>query len=181
MSFDERSSSNETRSLYARKEKRKKEFLEKEFPETVVAGRIVVCNRRAARQAQIVARLASRLQLDHITRHKSCHLLRLIRMSVDAQSPPTETRSLCARKGKRFQKKEFPENVVAGRLVVCNRRAARQAQIVARLASLDHTTRHNSCHLLWLIRMWFDAQSASTETRSLCARKEKRKKEFLEK
>jgi hypothetical protein len=80
------------------KENRKKEFHEKEFPVTIVAGRIVVCDRRATRQAQIVARLASRLQLDHTTRHKSCHLLWLICMSFDAQSAPNETRSLCARK-----------------------------------------------------------------------------------
>ena len=83
------------------------------------------------------------------------------------------------KKGKRIHKKEFPENVVAGRLVVCNRRAARQAQVVARLVprlQLDHTTRHTSCHLLLLIRMSVNAQSATTETRSLCARKEKRKK-----
>jgi hypothetical protein len=34
------------------------------------------------------------------TRHKSCHLLRLIWTSFDEQSPPNETRSLCARKRK---------------------------------------------------------------------------------
>jgi hypothetical protein len=72
----------------------------KEFPENVVAGRRVSCDRRATRQAQSVVRLASRLQLDHTTRHKSCHLLWLICMSVDAQSAPNETRSLCARKRK---------------------------------------------------------------------------------
>jgi hypothetical protein len=48
MFFDAQSASVNTRSLCARKEKRKKEFLEKEFPETVVAGRLVVCNRGAA-------------------------------------------------------------------------------------------------------------------------------------
>jgi hypothetical protein len=55
MSFDVQSASNETLSLCARKEKRKKYFLEKEFRMTVVAGRLVVCDRHAARQAQIVA------------------------------------------------------------------------------------------------------------------------------
>jgi len=138
MSIDEQSATNETRSLCARKEKRKKEFLEKELPETLLLlAEIVVCDRRGARQAQIVARLVPRLQLDHTTMHKSCHLLWLICMSVDAQSAPTETRSLCARKGKgkRIHKKEFPENVVAGRIVVCNRRAARRAQIVTSMVS----------------------------------------------
>ena len=43
----------------------------------------------------------SRLQLDHTTRNKSCQLLLLMRMSVDEQSEPTKTRSLCARKEKR--------------------------------------------------------------------------------
>jgi ssRNA-specific RNase YbeY (16S rRNA maturation enzyme) len=173
MSVDAQSLPTETRSLCARKEKTKKEFLEKEFPETVVAGRLVVCNRRAARQAQIVTSLASRSQLEHTTRHKSCHLLRLICMSVDAQSRPNETRSLCARKEKtkkEFLEKEFPETVVAGRLFVCNRRAARQAQIVARLASrlyLTRTTIHKSCHLLLVICKSFDEQSPPTETRSL--------------
>jgi hypothetical protein len=143
------------------------------------AGRIIVCDRRAARQVYIVATLTSRLQLDHTTQHKSCHLLLVICMSFDEQSPPTETRSLCGRQRKRknnFTKKEFRETVVAGRIVVCDRRAARQAQIVATLASrlqLDHTTRHQSRHLLRLIRMSFDAQSATNETRST---KEKRKK-----
>jgi hypothetical protein len=101
MSFDEQSPPNETRSLCARKEKRKKEFLEKEFPKTVVAGRLVDCNRRAAGQVKIVARLIPRLQLDHTTRHKSCHPLWLICMSLDVQSLSTETRLLCARKEKR--------------------------------------------------------------------------------
>jgi hypothetical protein len=101
MSVDEQSATNETRSLCARKEKWKKEFTEKEFPETVVAGRLVVCDRRAVQQAQIVARLVPRLQLDHTTRHRSCHLLLLIRMSVDEQSATNETCSLCARKEKR--------------------------------------------------------------------------------
>jgi hypothetical protein len=40
------------------------------------------------------------LQLVYTTSHDSFHLLLLIRMSVDEQSPPTETRSLCARKRK---------------------------------------------------------------------------------
>jgi hypothetical protein len=39
------------------------------------------------------------------------------------------------KKGKIFHKKELPENVVAGRNVVCDRRTATQAQRVARLAS----------------------------------------------
>jgi hypothetical protein len=129
------------------------------------------------------ARLASRLQLDHTTKHKSCHVLLLICMSFDEQSAPIETRSLCAIKGKRkkYSQKECPENVVAGRFVVCDRRAARQAQFVARLASrlqLVHTTKHKSCHLLLLICMSFDEQSAPIDTRSLCARKRKRKKIF---
>ena len=50
------------------------------------------------------------MQLDHTTRHKSCHLLRLICVSIDAQSPPTKTRSLCARKrkGKKISQKRIP-------------------------------------------------------------------------
>jgi hypothetical protein len=146
MSFDEHSAPIKTRDLCARKRKRKK-YSQKEFPENVVAGRFVVSNRRAARQAPLVARLVSRLQLVPTTKHMSCHLLLLICMSFDEQSAPIDTRSLCARKRKRkkYSQKEFPENVVAGRFVVSNRRAARQAQIVVRLASWlqhAHTTKH---------------------------------------
>ena len=47
-----------------------------------------------ARQARIIARLVPRLQLDHTTKHKSCHLLLLICMSFHAQSATNETRSL---------------------------------------------------------------------------------------
>jgi hypothetical protein len=105
------------------KRKKEKQFHEKEFPENVVASRNVVCNRRAARQAQFVKTLASLLQLDHTTVHKSCHLLLLICMSFDAQSAPTQTRSLFVRKEKRkknsqkrIHKKELSENVVERRL-----------------------------------------------------------------
>ena len=127
MSVDDQSAPIETRSLCATKEKIEKYFHEKEFPETVVAGRLVVCDRRAARQTCCIARLTSRLQLAHTTKHKSFHVLLLICMSVDDQSAPIETRSLCATKEKiekYFHEKEFPETVVAGRLVVCDRRAA---------------------------------------------------------
>ena len=151
MSFDEQSAPTKTRSLSARKEEWKK-IHKKQFSENVVAGRIVVRDRRAARQAKVVARLASRSQQVHTTKHKSCDLLLLICMSFDEQSALTKTRSLCARKEKRekIHKKEFPENVVAGRIVVCDRRAARQAEFAARLASRSqqvHTTKHKSYHL----------------------------------
>jgi hypothetical protein len=52
------------------KKKGKKNFLKKNSLRLLLAE-IVVCDRRGARQAQIVARLASRLQLDHTTRRKS--------------------------------------------------------------------------------------------------------------
>jgi hypothetical protein len=38
------------------------------------------------------------------------------------------------KKGKIFHKKEFPENVVAGRNIVCDRHTARQALFVLTLA-----------------------------------------------
>jgi hypothetical protein len=132
------------------------------------AGRIVVCDRRAARHAQVVATLASWWQLGHTTSHKSCHLLLLICMSVDEQSAPTQTRSLFARKEKRkknFSKKISPRMLFAGRNFVCDRRAARHAQVVATLASwwqLNHTISHKSCHLLLLICMSVDEQFAPT-------------------
>jgi hypothetical protein len=71
----------------------------------VVAGRLVVWNRRAARQAQVAARLAPRAHPERTTKHKSCHLLLLICMSFDEQSSPIQTRSLCARKRRR---KKYP-------------------------------------------------------------------------
>jgi hypothetical protein len=46
-----------------RKKEKETKIHKQEFPENVVAGRIVVCDQRAARQAQIVAKLASRLGL----------------------------------------------------------------------------------------------------------------------
>ena len=122
------------------------------------------------------------LQLDHTTRHKSCHLLRLICMSFDEQSAPNETRSLCERKEKTkkySQKKNSPRMLFMAEFVVCNRRAARLEQRVVNLASwlqYNHTTKPKSCHVLLLICMSFDEQSTPTKTRSLCARKEKTKK-----
>jgi hypothetical protein len=91
-----------------REKKRGKRIHKKEFPENVVAGGIVVCDRRAARQAQFVATLASRLQLDYATRNKSCHLLLVICLTFDEQSAPTETCSLCARK----EKKGISKNIL---------------------------------------------------------------------
>ena len=114
MSLDVQSAPIETVVPLCEKEKRKKYFHKKEFPETVVLlllGRFVVCDRRAARQAQIVARLVSWLQHTHKSKDKSCHLHRRICMSFDTQSPSNKTRLLCARKGgeKEFHEKEFSE------------------------------------------------------------------------
>ena len=59
-------------SLSTRKKKGKKHFW------NVVACRIVVCDRRATGPTQWFPTLVPRLHLVHTTRHKSCHLLRLI-------------------------------------------------------------------------------------------------------
>jgi hypothetical protein len=88
--------------------KQEKYISQKEFPENVVRGRIVVCDRRAAGQAQLVARLAPRLQLDHTTQHESSHLLLLICMSFDQQSAPTVPYQK-KKKGKR--KNEFTKRI----------------------------------------------------------------------
>jgi hypothetical protein len=103
---------------YRKKKKEEKQHLDEKNVTKCLLAHLLVCNRRAARQAQFVAILTSRLQLDRTTKHESCHLLLLICMSFDQQSAPTKTRSLCARKEKKkkIQQKEFPKNVVCGRI-----------------------------------------------------------------
>jgi hypothetical protein len=84
-----------------REKKKGKIIHKKEFPETVGADRIVVCHQRAAGLNCGVVKLASRLQLDHTTRHKSCHLLLLVCMYVDDQSAPNRNAfSLCEKRKK---------------------------------------------------------------------------------
>ena len=120
-------------------------------------------------------------------RHKSCHLLRLIRLSFDAQSAPNETRSLCARKRKgknNLLKKNSPRLLLLADLLFAidaqhnNRRLLQDWHPGCKL---NNTTMHESCHLLRLICMSFDEQSAPNETRSLCARKGKKKNIFTKK
>ena len=64
------------------------------------------------------------------------------------------------------------------------RNATAMMRCVVKLSSrleLVHTTKHKSCHLLLLICMLFDDQSAPNETRSLCERKGKKEKQIHKK
>jgi hypothetical protein len=57
MSFDEQSAPTKTRSLRTRKRKKGKTILQKEFPENIFSGRIVVCDRHAAEVTRRVRKL----------------------------------------------------------------------------------------------------------------------------
>jgi hypothetical protein len=121
MPFETQSASIETSSLFARKRKKERN----NFDEKNSSPMLFACGIHRSRSIRTSSELlcrktstVSRLQLDHTTKHESCHLLLLICMSFDKQSAPTETRSLCARKGKKkniFTKRIFLANVGAGR------------------------------------------------------------------
>jgi hypothetical protein len=120
--------------------------------------------------------------VDHTKIIISFHLLRLICMPFDAQSAPTESLSLFARKEKRkkyFLEKEFPETVVAGRLVVLRSTRSTTSADRCKTGTPTATGPYHKAQVLPPASADLHAvrrQSAPTESRSPCARKEKRKK-----
>jgi hypothetical protein len=157
--------------------------LEKEFPETVVADRFVVCDRRAARQAQIVVKLVSwwqpalqnwplgcRWYTQQITSPATGFCCCACRSTNNPHSIKTCTlfEEKRKKKKKKFDEERIPQECCWQEKTRC------VAKLAVRLP-LVHTTHHNFCHLLLLLRTSFDVQSAFDKTCTLLARKKKQK------
>jgi hypothetical protein len=82
MSINDQSAPTETRSLFARREKGKR-IHKKEFPKNVVAGRNGVCEEATEERPVALYNCHPGCSWYNTTKHKSCHLLLLVCMSID--------------------------------------------------------------------------------------------------